>query len=101
MTTDIEKLKQKIAPIANKYDLQAVYLFGSRARGDAHLDSDYDFYIEKQKTMGMFELSGLFQELKELFQKEVDIVIKPNSPYTKLDKHIVEAIQKDGVLLYA
>ena len=39
-TFDLEELKQIVAPIAEKYWLEAVYLFGSQARGDAKPDSD-------------------------------------------------------------
>ena len=40
-TFDLEELKQIVAPIAEKYGLEAVYLFGSQARGDAKPDSDF------------------------------------------------------------
>lgn len=101
MTTNILNLKEKILPIAKKYKLNSMYLFGSRARGDANTSSDYDFYVERNETMGMFELSGLFQDLQELLQREVDIVVKPTSKYSKLDNYISQAIQQDGILLYA
>ena len=49
-TFDLEELKQIVAPIAEKYWLEAVYLFGSQERGDAKPDSDYDFYIKRGLT---------------------------------------------------
>lgn len=43
MKKNFEKLKKVISPIAEKYGLEAVYLFGSQARGDSLVESDYDF----------------------------------------------------------
>ena len=48
-TFDLEELKQIVAPIADKYGLEAVYLFGSQARGDAKPNSDYDFFVKRGK----------------------------------------------------
>ncbi len=50
----IEELKEVIAPIAEKYHLSKVYLFGSFARGDYNELSDIDLRIEKGELKGMF-----------------------------------------------
>ena len=42
----IEELKEVIAPIAEKYHLSKVYLFGSFARGDYNELSDIDLRID-------------------------------------------------------
>ncbi len=97
---DVEKLSKIISPIATKYGLEAVYLFGSRARNSAKKDSDYDFYIKRGKLRGLFQLSGLFQDLKTVLNKEVDIVLEPIRS-DKLDTYLIEGIKKDGVLIYA
>lgn len=99
MGADIEELKKKIAPIGNKYELEAVYLFGSMARGDAGPDSDYDFYIEGDKIKSMFTLGGLFADMKEVLNSEVDIVLKPGK-YGRLEDYMIDAIQRDGVKVY-
>ncbi len=99
MKTDLEKLKKLISPIAEKYGLEAVYLFGSQARNDANADSDYDFYVKRGKLKDMFELSGLFIDLKKALNKEVDIVLEPLSR-KKLDDYLIKGIKKDGILIY-
>ena len=48
----------------------------------------------------MFQLSGLFLDFKKALNKEVDIVIDPEG-YKQLDDYITNAIQKDGILVYA
>lgn len=98
-TFDLEELKQIVAPIADKYGLEAVYLFGSQARGDVKPDSDYDFYIKRGKMRGLFQLSALFIDLKKALHKEVDIVLEPVTK-RKLDDYLIKGIKKDGILIY-
>lgn len=100
MCRNIDEIKEKVVPIAKKYGLEAVYLFGSQARDEANENSDYDFYIKRGKLRGMFQLSGLFLDLKKSLSKEVDIVIDPEG-HRKLDDYINDAIEKDGILVYA
>jgi|GEM_PF-6570799 len=45
----VEELREIVAPVAEKYGVDKVYLFGSIARGDFNEDSGYDFFIEKGK----------------------------------------------------
>jgi predicted nucleotidyltransferase len=42
---DPEELDRMVKQIVDKVDPAAIYLFGSRARGDAGADSDYDLMI--------------------------------------------------------
>lgn len=95
----INQIKEIVKPIAEKYGLEAVYLFGSQARGEASPESDYDFYVKRGKMRDLFELSGLFIELKIALGKEVDIVLEPVSKRT-LDDYLVEGINRDGILIY-
>ena len=43
---DLERIKRLITPIAKKYKLKSVYIFGSYARNEATKDSDVDILIE-------------------------------------------------------
>lgn len=99
MTTDIQKLQKQILPIVKKHRLASVYLFGSRARGDAKQDSDYDFYIDAPYMEDMLDYGVLFEDMKDVLKANVDIVLVPDK-YTKLDGYILQAIQRDGVLVY-
>ena len=93
----IANLKKMIRPIAKKYGVESVYLFGNRARGDYRADSDFDFYIKKGRIRGYFALGGFFEELKEAVQAEIDLVSQDEE---ELDAYLREAIRKDGILLY-
>lgn len=100
MCKKLKEIQEKVSPIAEKYELEAVYLFGSQARDEATENSDYDFYIKRGKLRGLFQLSGLFIDLKNSLSKEVDIVIDPEG-HKQLDTYISDAIKKDGILVYA
>ena len=62
-----------IRPIAKKYKIKEVYLFGSYARGEADENSDLDFLVccgEKFKFTMIFVLA---EELREVLKKDVDV----------------------------
>lgn len=47
MIYTVDGLKACVSPIAKKYGLRAVYLFGSYARNEATEDSDVDLLIDR------------------------------------------------------
>lgn len=92
----VEELKNIIVPIAEKYQLSQVYLFGSFARGDYDEDSDIDIRIEKGNLKGMFALCGFYTELEEVLERKVDVLTTGS-----LSESFLENIKKDEVMLYA
>ena len=50
MVYTVDEIRQIVHPIAERYGLQAVYLFGSYARGTASEDSDIDLLIDTTGT---------------------------------------------------
>jgi predicted nucleotidyltransferase len=72
----IDQLKEKIAPLALKYRLAAVYVFGSYARGEATEDSDLDFLIDRTDSMirSLLDLGALYCDLNESFKKDMDLI---------------------------
>ncbi len=75
MIYTIEELRQKITPIAKKYEIPAVYVFGSYARGRADNNSDIDLLIKREgsKIRGLL-LGGLYEDLQETLGKNLDIL---------------------------
>ena len=92
----VEELKAIIIPIAKKYGIKKVYLFGSMARGDGNENSDIDLRIEKGSLKGLFALGGFYSEISEALQKDVDVVTTGS-----LDQEFLDEIKEDEVLLYA
>ena len=76
MTYSIEDIKSIIIPIAEKYRLKAVFLFGSYARGTATETSDIDLMIDTAGTDldTLFKLGALYDELSRAFEKEIDLI---------------------------
>ena len=48
MIYTIEEIRRRITPVAVRYRLKAVYLFGSYARGEATDESDIDLLIDTE-----------------------------------------------------
>ena len=91
----IEEIKTILEPIARKYGVKRVYLFGSYARGDVNENSDVDLRIDKGSLKGMFALCGLYTEIEEALRTKVDILTTGS-----LEDDFLRKIQKEEVLLY-
>lgn len=90
----VDELKNVIAPIAEKYQIAQVYLFGSFARGDYNEGSDIDIRIEKGKLKGMFALCGFYTEISEALGRKVDVLTTGS-----LSEEFLESIRKDEIML--
>ncbi|MBR5913325.1 MAG: nucleotidyltransferase domain-containing protein [Selenomonadaceae bacterium] len=90
----IEEIKNKAIPIAKKYGVKKLSLFGSYARGDADSESDLDFLFKKGKVLGL-EYFGFVFDLEDEFGCHVDAVSEGIS-----DKKFLAEIKVDEVILY-
>ena len=105
MVYTIDEIKEKVAPIAKKYNIEKVWLFGSYARGEANEDSDVDLLIDYTKlTGGLFAIGGVYVDFEECFEKGVDIVaqqaMEDSRSNTKADEYFYSCVMKDRVLIY-
>ena len=69
----IENIKDVVAPIASKYNVQSVYLFGSYARGEANESSDLDFLVFGGDNFKLTNIFALAEELRAAFRIQVDV----------------------------
>ena len=76
MATDIRNLSKLIAPIAEKYGVERVYLFGSRARGDYSDGSDYDLSIDQGSLVKLRDFLDFIDELESVLNCKVDVVCR-------------------------
>ncbi len=71
----LEEIRQRITPVAEKYRLAAVWVFGSYARGEADADSDVDLLVDLRGSIVRgIVLGGLYNDLAEALGTELDLV---------------------------
>lgn len=102
----VEEIKSRITPIAEKYRLAAVYLFGSYARGDATAESDVDLLVDLTGTEidSLFKLGGLYNELEAALGSEIDLITMDSMEQaTSLRSQLRfrEAVKRERVMIYA
>ena len=94
----LEEIRAKAVPIAKKYGVKKLSLFGSYARGEADAQSDLDFLYDSGngKIKSLFDYMDFVYDLENEFKCHVDLVEDGIS-----DKKFLSEIQQDEVLLYA
>lgn len=96
---DIDELKSRIIPLAEKYNLKLVVLFGSRVTGRVHEESDYDVAYLSERELSLFEQGEFMGDLMPVFkikdERLVNIVdIKTVGPL------MLYSITQKGILLF-
>ena len=69
----IEDIIGIVKPIAQKYHVQEIYLFGSYVRGEAGVDSDLDFLIYGGEKFKLTMIFALAEDLRKALKKKVDV----------------------------
>ena len=110
MIYTIDEISSRIRPVAEKYHLKAVYLFGSYARGEARDDSDVDLLVDLLVDLsgadlsGFFAIGGLYNDLEAALQKEIDLIttVALEQPCRRMsDKLFREIVNKERRKIYA
>jgi hypothetical protein len=92
----IDEIRQKVTPIAKRYGVARVYLFGSYACNRAGAKSDVDLRIDAGKVRNYFSLAQLYGDLEESLKTRVDLLTT-----CALEEDFLAKISKEEVLLYA
>ena len=91
----VKEISEIVSPIASRYGVRRMWLFGSRARGDNRPGSDYDFCIEADLDMSLFEIGAFFSDIRDALAAEIDLVCEDS-----LDRTFAEAVFRDGRIVY-
>lgn len=77
--------------------VERAWLFGSFSRGEETDESDVDilFVPDKTQCFSLFTLGGMYEDLKELLGREVDLVTEGS-----LMDFAKETAEKDKILIY-
>lgn len=106
MIYTVDEISRRISPVAEKYHLKAVYLFGSYARGEAREDSDVDLLVDISGAdlSGFFAIGGLYNDLEAALQKEIDLLTTApfEQPCHRMsDRLFREIVNKERRKIYA
>jgi len=74
----IEAIRERVKPVAEKYSIARLELFGSYADGTADENSDADFLVEFSVPVpSIFKVMGFREELSLSLGLPVDVVTLP------------------------
>ena len=101
----IEEIQRRVAPVAEKYRLAAVWLFGSYARGEATAESDVDLLVDLSGSIvhGLV-FGGLYNDLESALETSIDLVTEnsleqPTGFLSDLDFR--ENLKRERKMIYA
>ncbi|MCD7733153.1 MAG: nucleotidyltransferase domain-containing protein [Oscillospiraceae bacterium] len=102
----LQEIADIVKPIAEKYGLRAVYLYGSYARGTADEESDIDLIVDTTGTSikGLFALGALYSELSDALGKEIDLITLSSltqAPQMPSEIRFRDNVQNEKIRLYA
>jgi predicted nucleotidyltransferase len=92
---EISDIRRLVKPIAERYGVERVALFGSYARGEATDQSDIDLHIDSGTLHGYFKLAGFHRELEERLGTGVDVLTTG-----ALSDEFLASIANEEVVLY-
>ena len=103
-----EVLADMVHAIVWEVDPERIYLFGSRARGDARQDSDVDLLIVVSEPFGpehsrFQQINRVYRALSP-FRIPNDVLLYSSDEFAKWSQslnHVVGRCSREGKLLYA
>ena len=90
----VDEIKRIASPIAKKYGVKKLALFGSYACGEQKGISDVDFIIEKGEIQGL-EFFGFINNLEDALGVHVDVLT-----YQALDDVFTKEIIGKEIVIY-
>jgi uncharacterized protein len=103
-----EVLSDMVQAIVREVDPERIYLFGSRARGEARQDSDVDLLIIVSEPFGpehsrFQEINRVYRALSS-FRVPNDVLLYSSDEFAKWSQslnHVLGRCSREGKLLYA
>ena len=83
----LDDIQRIVKPLAEKYHISEVYIFGSYARNEATANSDIDFLVFGGEGFRLTSVFAFAEELRMMIQKEIDVFeineVNENSQFYK------------------
>ena len=102
----LEEIQRRVTPVAQRYGLAAIYLFGSYARGDATATSDIDLLVDISGSGidSLMKLGGLYSALEDALGAAIDLVTLDSleePTERRSQKHFRETVERERKMIYA
>ena len=91
----LEQIKEKapaLRNIAARHGARNIRIFGSVARGEADSKSDIDFLVDMEPGRSLFDLGGLYMDLRNLLGRDIDVVTEKGLRERIRDRVLKEAV---------
>lgn len=100
---DEKLLNEAVARIVAAGEPLQVILFGSRARGDAHPDSDYDFLVIEESALPRYRRAARYRRALTGLLPSKDILVwtpAEAAEWSTVPQALVTTAINEGVVLY-
>ncbi|MBO5005733.1 MAG: nucleotidyltransferase domain-containing protein [Clostridia bacterium] len=94
--SELEKITEKIKPVAIRYNLAYVWVFGSYAKKTQKKDSDVDIIVRTEDVLEGFKIVEVKFALEEALKKQVDIITTGS-----IKDSLLESEDLEEVLVYS
>ena len=89
------QIEQTLVTILKKHEANSIGIFGSRARGDAHPDSDLDVLVNFRKSKSLLTLISIELELTDALGIKVDLLTE-----NAISPHLIDRIKAELKVIY-
>ena len=104
----LQLIRQVVLEEAGKLgiEVERIILFGSRARGDARPDSDYDILVVVKGEIGRGEMRRLARSIRGRLARQLipcDIVVATAARWRRFEDvvgHLFHAVKQEGVAVW-
>lgn len=102
-------VRRMVGLLTDAYAVERVYLFGSRARGEARPDSDYDLLIvSDDPRLASLRPRRRITEIFQLFFRKIrvplDVIVRTGEEFRRMSGATVtldNTVLEEGILVYA
>ena len=90
----IDEIAERVRPVAQRFKVSKVYVYGAYAKGEADSGSDVELLVDFGKAFGYFGRGGFCMDLNEALGKNVSTVPIGYS------KEFVDSIRDEMIEIY-
>ena len=87
---------EELRPIARRYGLRLIVLFGSQTTGQLHPESDVDVAVWTEKPLTLTRRLNLWLKLSQAFEADVDLAV-----LNRAEPLLMYQVARAGRVLYA